>query len=270
MKVGEFSLPMGTVIALVFVAACFPLYGEVAPSTNLGAGQPGLKIDYRGTNRFVIYLDEPWTVGPGSIGGYYDRHIDVLFEQNYGLKRMLQTREWDGGDPQQLYPFDDQRIFTCETAKLGLDHKTFTHWPHQTQLFSINGNSLSVSDDVYVLARQQYGLTTNQFFLGKIGTNIFYWEMGDPRKAIYRAVGDKSTVKYFELPKGMIDLFGVTKSVKKDVGFTVLRKSSGFFQYSPNTFDFIEVSFNTAKPVKNDTDTSTGPPIAPAASKGAG
>jgi hypothetical protein len=69
MKAGEFSLQMGTVIALVLVAVCFPLYGRAAPSINIGSGQPGLKIMYKGTNQFVIYLDEPWTVGPGLKGG---------------------------------------------------------------------------------------------------------------------------------------------------------------------------------------------------------
>jgi hypothetical protein len=254
MKSGEFSLQMGKVIALLVVAVCFQLYGGAAPPTNLGSGEPGLKIDYKTTNCFVIYLDEPWTVGTGFIGGYDKRHIDVLLDRNFGLKEKLPTRQWDG-NPQQLYPFDDQRGFTCDVAAMGPDPKTWknsSNWPHQTQLFSMNGDSLSVSDDVYALARHQYGLTTNQFFLGKIGANIFYWEMGDPEKAFFRAVGEKAPSRYFELPKGVIDLFGVAKSVKKDVGFVVLRKSPGLIHYSPNTFDFIEVSFNTAKSARND------------------
>jgi hypothetical protein len=197
-------------------------------------------------------LDEPWTVGPGSIAGVSTRHIDVLFDHNYGLKEQIQNRKWKD-TPQQLYPFDDQRVFTCETAKLGPDPKTWNYWPHQTQLFYVNGDSLSVSDEVYALARQQYGLTTNQFFLGKIGTNIFYWEMGDARKAFYRPAAEKKAAHYFELPKGMVDLFGVTKSVKKDIGFTVLMKTPGLFTLTPNEFTFIEFSFKDAKPVKNDT-----------------
>src|SRR5277367_5719393 len=89
MKAGEFFLQMGTVIALVFVAMCFPLYGGAAPSAKLGSGQPGLKIDYKGANQFVIYLDEPGTVGPGFTGGYDERHIDVLLDRNYGLREKL-------------------------------------------------------------------------------------------------------------------------------------------------------------------------------------
>lgn len=252
MKPCEFSLQMGTVIVLVFVSVCFPLYGGAAPSVNLGSGQPGLKIDYKGTNQFVIYLDERWTVGEGFIGGYDERHIDVLLDRNYGLKGMIQTRKWDGY-PHQLYPFDDQRGFTCESAKLGLDPKTLTHWPHQTQVFTIDGDSLSVSDDVYVLARHQYGLTTNQFFLGKIGTNIFYWETQDSRRVFYRPAAGEGATNYFEFPKGILDFMGVTQGVKEkdNIGFTVLRKSKGF-SYSPNEFTFIEVSYKNAKPVKGN------------------
>jgi len=230
------------IILFLVVASSFRLLA----GDNLGSGQPGLKIMYKGTNQFVIYLDEPWTVGVGLMGGYYERHIDVLFDRNYGLKEMIRTRMWDG-DPKQLYPFDDQRAFTCEDIFLDADPKPGTSWCHQAKMFTINGSSLSVSDDVYALARHQYGLTTNHYFLGKIGTNIFYWEMGDPRKAYCRPIGEKQAAIYFELPKGMIDLFGVTKGVKKDVGFVVLKKSTGFFPYSPNEFVFLEFSFKNAK-----------------------
>jgi hypothetical protein len=219
---------------------------------NLGSGQPGLKIIYEGTNQFVIYLDEPWTVGVGTMGGMDTRKIEIVLDRNYGLKQRLQSRTGPIGEVQQLYPLDEQRAFTCESAELGLNPKTFPHWPHQIQMFTINGNSLSVSGDVYALARHQYGLTTNQYFLGKIGTNIFYWEMGDPRKAYCRPVGEKKAAIYFELPKSMIDLFGVTKGVKKDVGFVVFKKSTGFFSYSPNEFVFLEFSFKDAKQVKGN------------------
>jgi hypothetical protein len=235
----------------VLLALVLPLNCGAAVSADLGSGEPGLKIDYKSTNCFVIYLDEPWTVGSCFMGGYDKRHIDVIFDRNYGLKEKIQTRKWVGS-PFQLYPFDDKRGFTSEPAALGLNPKTFSSWPHQTQLFAINGDSFSVSDDVYALARHQYGLTTNQFFLGMIGTNIFYWEMGDPEKAYYRPVGEKAATRFFVLPSGMIDLFGVVKSEKKDVGFVVFRKSPGLFHYAPNTFDCIEVPLNSAKSVKND------------------
>jgi hypothetical protein len=214
---------------------------------NLGSGQPGLKIIYKGTNQFVIYLDEPWTVGVGTMGGMDTRQIEIVLDRNYGLKQRLQSRTGPIGEVQQLYPFDGQRGFTCELADLGFNPAPGAYWPHQTQMFTISGESLLVSDDVYALARHQYGLTTNQYFLGKIGMNIFYWEMGDPRKAYCRPADEKQAAIYFELPKSMIDLFGVTKGVKKDVGFVVLKKTTGFFSFYPNEDVFLEFSFKDAK-----------------------
>jgi hypothetical protein len=190
---------------------------------NLGSGQPGLKIIYKGTNQFVIYLDEPWTVGVGTMGGMDTRQIEIVLDRNYGLKQRLQSRTGPIGEVQQLYPFDGQRGFTCELADLGFNPAPGAYWPHQ------------------------YGLTTNQYFLGKIGMNIFYWEMGDPRKAYCRPADEKQAAIYFELPKSMIDLFGVTKGVKKDVGFVVLKKTTGFFSFYPNEDVFLEFSFKDAK-----------------------
>jgi hypothetical protein len=235
-------------LSLILIVAFVPLYGGTLPSTILGSGEPGLHIIYKGTNQFVIYVDEPWTVGSWLIGGMPERHLQIICDRNYGLKERIQSLTGKIDTIQQLYPFDDQRAFTCDLAVVEPDPKTGGDmWPHQNMLISLDGDSLSVSDDVYALARHQYGLTTNQVFLGKIGTNVFYWEMGDPRKAYCRAVGEKQAAVYFELPKGMIDLFGVAKGVKKDVGFVVLKKSTGFFRYSSNEFVFLEFSLKDAK-----------------------
>ena len=226
------------------------LFPGVALPLDLGGGEPGLKIIYKATNQFVIYRDEAWTVGPGLIGGYENRKIDVLFDRNFALKQKIQTRSWED-IPQQLYPFDDQRAFTCDVTNLGPDPENWSNWTHRTQVFSLNGDSISVSDDVYPMARQQYGLTSNQLFLGKIGTNIFYWESPDPKKVFYRPASGGTATNYFEFPKGMIDLFGVTKSVKKDVGFVVSKKSAGFFNYTPDEFAFIEFYFKNSKCVNS-------------------
>ena len=127
-------------------------------------------------------------------------------------------------------------------------------WPGKTQVFSINGDEVVVSNDVYALARARYGLNTNQLFLGKIGTNIFYWETQDLMKVYYRSAAGESATNYFEFPKGILDFEGVTRGIKEreNIGFAVLRKSKGFFHYSPNEFAFIEVSFKDAKPVKGN------------------
>jgi hypothetical protein len=245
----EFVFYKNALIALAAITISFALYPANAQLHQLGDGDPGLKVIYRTTNQFVIYLDEAWTVGPGLIGGYDKRHIDVLFDRNYGLKQMIQTRSWEG-IPQQLYPFNDHEAFTCEGISLDPDSESLSNWFHRTQVFSLNGDSVSVSDDVYILARQQYGLTSSQLFLGKFETNIFYWERSDPTKVFYHVTSEEAATNYFELPKGIIDLFGVTKSAKKDVGFVVLKKSTGFFHYSPNEFTFVEFYFKNSKRVK--------------------
>ena len=239
---------------------------------NLGSGEPGLKIIFKTTNQCVIYVDEPWTVGPGSVGGMSHRHIDVLFDGTYGLKKMLQNRQWPSTDmPEQLYPFDDETVFTCEgcakfpndriykTNSMGEsisdDGKTLG-FPRVTAVFSTNTESILISHDVYAMARLRYGLTTNQLFLGKLGANIFYWEVRNPRKVFFRSVAGDKAANYFELPRGMIDLFGVTKPLKKtgDVGFSVLRWSKGFFSSSPCEFAFIEVSYKNAKHAFHDSE----------------
>jgi hypothetical protein len=243
------TLPIRAVIA-VLMAAYLPLYGGVE-SSRFGGGEPGLKIIYKDANQYVVFVDEPWTVGPGLIGGYNDRQIAVLFDKNYGLKEKLRTRTWDD-NPEQLYPFDDKTAFTSDGANWDPVRKVMT-WPGKTQIFSINGDGVVVSNDVYALARAHYGLATNQLFLGKIGTNIFYWETQDSRRVFYHPAAGDGTTNYFEFPKGVLDIMGVTQGVKEkdNIGFTVLRKSKGF-SYSPNEFTFIEVSYKNAKQIKGN------------------
>ena len=255
---------------LFMVAASFRLFAGEDRPPNLGSGEPGLKIvfAYNSTNQFAIYLDEPWTVGPGLIGGYDKRHIEVLLDHSYGLKEKLQSRTERMDIPEQLYPFDDESVFTCKgDAKFPNDRTYKTNsmgesisddgktlgFPRVTAVFSTNADRILVSDDVYALARSRYGLTTNQLFLGKIGTNVFYWEARDSATVYYHAADEAHTTNYFKLPKGVIDVFGVAKAVStnKNVGFDLLRKS-GWFSYSPNEFLFTEVSFKDARQVKSN------------------
>ena len=256
-------------IGLLFAgAASIPLFAADSLPPNLGNGNPGLHITYNTTNQYVIFLDEPWTVGGGLIGGYDERNIQVLADRNFGLKEMIRTRTWGEGDVLQLYAFDEQTVFTCEGDSKPPDDQIYTmnsmdyytsadgrrvYFPRKTQVFSTNAESILISNDVYALARSRYGLTTNQLFLGRIGTNVFYWETRDTAKVYYHAAEDAHTTNYFKLPKGIIDIFGVTKAVStnKDVGFELLRKS-GWFSYAPNEFTLSEVSFKNAKQVKGN------------------
>ena len=238
---------------LLFVlTASFPLFAEDALPLNLGSGQPGLRIIYNATNQYIIYidefLDESWEVGDDWLHNYPKRQIQVLTERNFGF--------WTGY-VQDLYPFDEQTAFTCGAAPgWSSDYKTFNYWPRYTRVFSTsvtNVDSIMVSKDVYALARSRYGLTTNQLFLGKIGTNIFYWETRVPTKVYYRTTEEKQAMNYFNLPKGVVDVDGVTKalSTNMDVGFFATRKS-GWLDVAPYHFTFIEVSFKNAKHLKGN------------------
>jgi hypothetical protein len=226
--------------------------GGVQPPLTLASGDPGLKIIYKTTNQFVIFIDEPWTVGPGLIAGMDERQIQVISDRHYGLMDKFRSKSGQIGIPQQLYPFDDKAVFASDGANWDPVRKVMI-WPGNTQVFFINGDDIAVSNNVFALARARYSLATNQLFLGRIGTNVYYWETQDPRKVLYRAAAGERATNYFELPKGIMDIFGVTQGVKEkdNVGFAVLRKSKGF-SYSPNEFTFIEVSFKTAKQVKDN------------------
>jgi hypothetical protein len=244
-----FVFPKKQAIFALFVAvSIFPLFATDAPLPGLGCGEPGLKIVYNSADDFVIYVDEPWTVGPGYAGGMAQRRIRVLAERNYGINGLISGYRMD--IPQQLYPFDDGAAFTCEGGSWSSDFKTWEYWPRKTQVCSTNADGISVSSDLYELARKRFDLTTNQLFLGKIGTNVFYWETQNPRRAFFRPVSGPGTAHYFEFSKGVIDIFGVTQGIKdkQSVGFMVFRKSKGFWHYSPYEQAFVEFSFKNAKP----------------------
>ena len=78
---------------LFALTASFPVYGGEEPSRLLGGGEPGLHIVFgrKSTNQYALYLDEPWTIGSGLIGGYDKRKIEVLLDHSYGLKEKIQT-----------------------------------------------------------------------------------------------------------------------------------------------------------------------------------
>jgi hypothetical protein len=259
------------IIQLIVFTTSSPLFAEDPRPLSLGSGEPGLHIIYNTTNnhptyQYVIFLDEPWTVGDGLIGGMDERQIQVILDHNYGLKERLQSRTERMGIPEQLYPFDDKTVFTCEgdakfpnnraykTNSMGIsisdDGKTLG-FPRVTAVFSTNTERILISDDVYTMARLRYGLTTNQLFLGKFGTNIFFWETQNATMVYYQTAEGARTTNYFKLPKRVIDIYGVTKSVSTnmDVGFYTFSKSTGWFHFSSYTFEFIEVSFKNGKQV---------------------
>ena len=175
------------VITLLILSSWVTFRTSVAAPLNIGSAEPGLHIIYKSKGQSAIYLDEPDTIGSFLVGGYDERKIQVVLDRNYGLQDKIRNCKW-GDSPQQLYPFDDQTAFTCED---GPDFDAAGQVSRNTQVFSTITEDLLISDDVYGLARSRYGLTTNQLFLGKIGTNIFYWETRNPHAVYYRCPGNK-------------------------------------------------------------------------------
>jgi len=209
------------------------------------------------TNGYAIYLDEDWTVGDALIGGYDTRKIQVVADRNYGLTNCLRSSTWGTvGQIFQLYPFDEKTAFTCEGGNWSSNLKKWDYWPRDTHVFSTNEDAIldamQTSEDVYTLARLRYGLNTNQLFLGKIGTNIFYWETANPRKVYCRAAGQAEVTNFVSLPGRVIDIYGATRAMKPnfDIGFYTFSESRGWFHYSPCTFEFIEVSLKKANRLK--------------------
>jgi hypothetical protein len=79
----------------------------------------------------------------------------------------------------------------------------------------------------------------------------FYWETRSPTKVYYRIAEEKQAMNYFKLPKGVVDVDGVTKalSTNMDMGFYASRES-GWLDVAPYHDTIIEVSFKNAKQVK--------------------
>ncbi|HSY44162.1 MAG TPA: hypothetical protein VK811_09630 [Candidatus Acidoferrum sp.] len=232
-------------------ATTLPLFaGNVLPP-DLGNGRPGLSIIYESSNEYCVFVDEAleksWKSGDDWDADYRFGPIKILAESNFGSEK-LDPNNIVHYNTKDLFPFNEQTVFTGDGF---FGAKWF---PRETLVFSANSAGLLLSKDVYALARARYGLMTNQWFLGKIGTNIFYWETENPAKVYFRSANDEHPIYYFKLPKAVDQVFGVKKAVSfnKDVGFCVLRKLSWFevfencgtAQAQPT---FIEFSLKNAK-----------------------
>jgi hypothetical protein len=241
---------------VVFVSSFRLPAGDALP-LNFGSGQPSLCIIYNSTNEYVIFIDEAleksWKPGDDWSVDYRHAPINVLAEQNFGPEKLDPNRlgVWNTVD---LFPFDEQTVFTCE-GFFGVTNRFFGR---ETHVFSTNADCILVSEDVYALARARYGLTTNQWFLGKIGTNIYYWETPKPNIVYYRTAEKRQAANYFKLPKADNEIYGVKKAVStnKDIGFCVDRTRSWLeimenFGTAVGQPAFIEFSFKNAKRVKS-------------------
>jgi hypothetical protein len=243
---------------LVVVSSFRLLAGN--PPVNLGSGDPSLHIIYHATNLYIIYLNEPWVPEDVRSGGYWINADQIGYSKRQIILRSAELPSdndpsmYDNSgvvnDPMVLYPFDEDTAFTCPFGSIGWSSFN-TFWPHPNQVFSTNKDCILVSEDVYALARSRYGLTTNQLFLGRIGTNIFYWETGNPRKVYYDSVEQPQAVNYFTLPTRVRDLYGVTRALlpHKDIGIWASRKHTWLwmiYQIMPTTAGYEDVVFEFA------------------------
>jgi hypothetical protein len=95
--------------------------------------------------------------------------------------------------------------------------------------------------------------------LGKIGTNIYYWEMPDTTKVYYRPIEKKYADKFFKLSRNVIDLYGVTMPLRTnmDVAVWTHRKTPYYaihFLFPPAPYQdaIFEFQFRDAKPVRDN------------------
>jgi hypothetical protein len=243
-----------SIISFFVLAATLQLFagdGGVLPS-NLGDGEPGLCIVYFHPNEWVVFVDESlkteWKQGGQWNPQYHDKPIKILASQNIEWAHSYDlAHPYDIGNTEDLFPFAEQTVFTCEN-----DPNNIIGLPRETRVFSTNG---LVSLDVDTMARARYGLGTNQWFLGKVGPNIFYTEGGKLNVVYFRTAQEKFAVNYFKLP-GVDDIiWGVKKALdaNKDVGFCIDRGLHWYeeWQYhgwAPNALpSFVEFSLKDAK-----------------------
>jgi len=202
---------------------------------DLGNGDPGLKVATRGAGSAVIYRDEPQTVGVGLRGGMMSRNIEVIVDQGYGFNKQSMDI------PSQLYPLDAVTAYTCSGGSWSSDFKHWDYSRRKTIGYKLVSGQLTVVPDAQKVAAEKYSLGKGEIFLGYIDGRIFYWRDFDPNY-IYWRKPPEAKVYAASIPSGVIDLYGATRGIKKDIGFVVFRKSSGPLSYSPYTDDFIEIT----------------------------
>jgi hypothetical protein len=244
------SLNLALFLAVICLARECSLSATLPP--DIGDGEPGLGIIYESTNEYVIFVDESFEKNRKPADQWIILYIP-------GSIKVLATRNFDGGDrlsAEDLFPFDEQTVFTSE----GDPQSRKEYNPRETRVFSLSqdGRLFAVSHNVDTLARARYGLATNQWFLGKIGTNIFYWETGKPREIYFRTTEEKQALSYFKLSRSDDMIWGVKRAIStnNDIGFCadhILSWSDPRFNlFGPlgSLPEFIEVSFKDAKHLK--------------------
>lgn len=249
---------------LFIVAASFRLFAEEDRPPGLGSGAPSLRISWiwNATNRqYIIFNDLTYVQSYREKADWLPekRQIQVLAERNFDIQALTEIPRYETFNEIELYPFDEETAFFCMgVSEWSPNYKT-CGWPRKTCVFSIsitNGEIILVSKDVYALACSRYGLTTNQLFLGKIGTNIFYCANRDLRRVYYRTIEESQATHYFKLPRNVVDLDGVTRVVEntnKDVAVCGSVRAGWFLNFgAPYHPMSIEFSFKDANHLKGN------------------
>ena len=80
-------------------------------------------------------------------------------------------------------------------------------------------------------------------FLGAFDNLVFFWRAFDPSEVYWRRLGDDAVFKA-SLPRNVIDIYGATRGIRKDVGFVVFAKARGLIVYAPYETVFVELSLS--------------------------
>jgi hypothetical protein len=222
----------GFIGVLAFVVSSY-----AADRPQIGSGQPGLKIATRAPGSIVIYEDEPSTVGVGLMGGMATRKIRVLIDQNYHFsKDRIEI-------PEQLYPLDPDAVFTSSG---GTWTENFHRWEYTARTYvgyRARGSEVDLIPDIQAAARRIYSLRPDDVFLGAFDNLVFFWSAFDPSHVFWRRLGDNAVFEA-SLPRNVIDIYGATRGIRKDVGFVVFAKARGLIVYAPYETEFVELSLS--------------------------
>lgn len=222
-------------IYLGHAITCSLLIGQ-----GIGSGNPGLRIDTRGQDRLVIFEDEPQTMGASLRGGMQNRKIKVVIDQGYNFGKELMLHS------SQLFPFGPNAAFTSRigswNSARGYNYKARSYIGYRL----LDGR-VTVFQDVQREATLAYQLPVGAEFLGYIDHRVFYWNDFKPTHVFWREEGS-SRVSRVELPKGVIDIWGVTRGIRKDIAILLFRQSHGFFKYSPYTEEVFEFTLSKGAP----------------------
>ena len=162
-----------------------------------------------------------------------NRQLIVLLDKGYGFDQQAMDI------PEQLYPLDSDSAFTCSGGAWNLDTKRWDQTKRKAIGYRLVNGQLTVIPDAFSEAALKYKLRPNESFLGRVDGRVFFWRNYLPTTLFWREIVT-SRVYGLELPNGIIDLYGVTRGVQKDIALVVFRKSPGLIQIAPYTNDVLE------------------------------